>query len=317
MKKRILFLLLCVLLLIPFCKVTAAGETTASGKAYTLETVPNVRLSNALNHVSDPDGIIGTEYTAQIDSVLNVLEDSTGCQVAIVAVYSINNDPPREFANDLFKKWGIGIKKQDNGLLILLVTNKDERSITFETGYGIEGDLPDAICKRIQTIYMVPDMSQGNYGAGMFKGVEATAKILQGYENVTSDRSDTSDSGFFPTILFFIGFIAFILFWPILALVRLFPKKCPRCQKRTYKRVRSTIIQRATSMHDGLKQEEWRCSSCGYTMKIDIKIHRYSDPSGGGGFIGGGMGGSSWGGGSAGGSWGGGGSGGGGASTRF
>lgn len=318
MKKRTL-LLLCTLLLLPLSMVMAKDDPpVATGKKYSLETVPNVRLSNVMSHVSDPDGIIGPAYTARIDSVLNAVEDSTGCQVAVVALFSIGDVPPREFANELFKKWGIGKKGEDNGLLILLLTNKDERSVTFETGYGIEGDLPDAICKRIQMQYMIPEMSNRNFGAGMYQGVVATAHILLGYEGVVGDEG--SDEGWgagdFTVLAIFLSFLSFALIGPVRSL---FPKRCPNCGKRHYKRISQRITIQPTYSRRGNRHEVWRCSSCGYTMEYDHPLSKLSNHSNGGGFPGGtwGGGGSSWGGGSSGGSWGGGGSGGGGASTRF
>ena len=49
----------------------------------------------------------------------------------------------------------------------------DQRKITFETGYGLEGILPDAICKRIQTRYMLPEFKTENYDKGMLQGLNA------------------------------------------------------------------------------------------------------------------------------------------------
>lgn len=53
------------------------------------------------------------------------------------------------------------------------MTDPPQRSVVFETGYGLEGVLPDAICYRMQQRYMLPDFKAGDYSAGMQKGVEA------------------------------------------------------------------------------------------------------------------------------------------------
>ena len=81
------------------------------------------------------------------------------------------------FANQLFKAWGIGGAKQDNGLLILFVL--DQRKIKFETGYGLEGVLPDAICKRIQYQNMTPEFKNGNYDAGMLAGLDRVISTIK------------------------------------------------------------------------------------------------------------------------------------------
>lgn len=65
---------------------------------------------------------------------------------------------------------------KDNGLVILLVT--DQRCIQFYTGYGLEGVLPDAICKRIQTKYMIPYLKDGNWNEGMVAGIRRLASDL-------------------------------------------------------------------------------------------------------------------------------------------
>lgn len=165
--KTILSLLLTILSFVP----------AYSAKNYTIETVPNVRLTNRFDHVSNPDGIITPEDAAQINTILNVLEDSLSIEIAVVALSSIEEgNDIRTFATDLFKHWGLGKKGEDNGLLILLVTN--ERAVVFETGYGIEGVLPDAICYRLQQKYMIPSLKVNNFSAGMLKGIEGVSSYL-------------------------------------------------------------------------------------------------------------------------------------------
>lgn len=80
-----------------------------AAKDYSIETIPNVRLSNRLNHVSNPDGIITPDDAARINQLLNVVEDSLGIEVAVVAVNSIGDQDARMFATDLFKHWGLSL----------------------------------------------------------------------------------------------------------------------------------------------------------------------------------------------------------------
>ena len=101
-----------------------------AAKDYSIETIPNVRLSNRLNHVSNPDGIITPDDAARINQLLNVVEDSLGIEVAVVAVNSIGDQDARMFATDLLAL-GLGQKSKDNGLLIQLVTEPSQRSVVF------------------------------------------------------------------------------------------------------------------------------------------------------------------------------------------
>lgn len=99
-------------------------------------------------------------------------------------------------------------------MVILLVT--DQRCIQFYTGYGLEGVLPDAICKRIQTKYMIPYLKDGNWNAGMVAGLKATCQVLDGSMENDSLSGSTNNGGSFDFILavfFFIligGGIAFL-----------------------------------------------------------------------------------------------------------
>lgn len=175
---RPLGLLFAVLAFAVCFSLSAAGS-------HTVETVPNVRLTDRTNHVSNPDGILTPEQVAQINRTLNQLEDSLSIEMAVVALTSIGDEDISNFAVDLFKHWGIGKKGKDNGLLLLLVT--DQRSVKFETGYGLEGTFPDAISYRLMQQYMFPDFKQGDYGAGLVKGIDATAAYLLKYDDGERD----------------------------------------------------------------------------------------------------------------------------------
>lgn len=296
-----LFWLFCVLL------ANAAQE-------YTVETIPNVRLTNRLNHVSNPDGILLPDHVARINAVLGQLEDSLGIEVAVVAVESIGDNDARMFATDLFKHWGIGKKGEDNGLLIQLVTEPSQRSVVFETGYGIEGILPDAICYRLQQRYMIPDLKAGNYSEGMLKGVIAVSRYLleSGYTPGQHTGQADSDGG----DLWLFGFLS-VAFLVVVFLGYYFqyrPRRCPRCGQKSFVYMGTNVIVEATHYREGLEEKIYRCKKCGYTERHERRTDRLH--SGGGPIIMGGGGFGGFGGGS-GGSWGGGSSGGGGSMSRF
>ena len=147
------------------------------GIEYTVKTIPKPKNAYENGFVSNPDAILKTETVQQINITLDSLEKQTGAEVAVVAVNSIGSSEIKPFATELFKFWRIGKTKKDNGLLILFVL--DQRKVTFETGYGLEGILPDAICKRIQYQSMIPEFKNGNYDAGILAGVESAGSYIQ------------------------------------------------------------------------------------------------------------------------------------------
>ena len=149
----------------------------------TLESIPNQRLVNG-SHVANPDGLIGSSASSEMDRLLIDLENKTGVQVAVVAVESIGQNDVFTFSQQLFQRWGIGHKDRDVGLLVLLV--KDQHAVRLHTGYGLEGTLPDVICKRVERDYMVPAFKEGRYNDGLLAGLNAIAKLLSDPEYAQS-----------------------------------------------------------------------------------------------------------------------------------
>jgi uncharacterized protein len=161
------------LILIVLCSLSAVAFATD----YTVTSIPNPKTTNVHSFVSNPDGILKVETVQQINVYLDSLQAQTGAEVALVAVNSIGGNEIKPFATDLFKAWGIGKAKQDNGLLVLFVLG--DKKVTFETGYGLEGILPDAICKRIQYQSMVPEFKKGNYDAGLLAGIQRIGSTIR------------------------------------------------------------------------------------------------------------------------------------------
>jgi uncharacterized protein len=189
-----------------------------SAQTYTVENVPNTKLVNN-SYVSNPDNIINPSSVAEIDSILNDLENKSSVQVAVVLLNSIGEEDIFDFAQELFNHWGIGQKQNDNGLLILLV--KDLRTVRFHTGNGIEGLLPDATCKDIQRDYMVPFFKEGDYDNAMVSGTRAVAEILNNPEVVALQNEILSVEDELPLY----NLTVFVIFaWLIVALITFFVK---------------------------------------------------------------------------------------------
>ena len=283
--QRCLCAFLCV-----FCAISCLFAQ----QDYSLETVPNVRLQNRQNHVSNPDDILSTAYTDSINYVLNALEDSIGVEVAVVAITGVGDNDVRTFASDLFNAWGIGKKGEDNGLLILLVTKPEQRAVVFETGYGLEGILPDATCFSIQQHHMLPAMKEGNYSLGMYKGIQATANYLYDDYNGISRDKDSEEYGFWETayllliLALVLGGLVLVFYvlpiwgahflWLFLQKIfrKIWPKKCPKCGKRTFKLYREEITKEATTKTEGIRTGYYVCKSCGYEAEITSKYIKRS-----------------------------------------
>ena len=171
------------------------------GQVYTVNNIPNVQIKDARQYVSNPDGIIPAQDAAILNQDIQRIKDSTSVEIAVVLVNSIGNEEIKPFATKLFEHWGIGKKENDNGLLILFVN--DKKQITFETGYGVEGVLPDAICKRIQMQDMIPYFKQGEFGKGLIAGVQTIGKVLlkQDVRGELYAEAQKSDTDFYGSVL--------------------------------------------------------------------------------------------------------------------
>ena len=288
--------------------------TSAEARPYSVEEIPNVQLSNRYKFTSNPDGILSQAAVARIDSICYDLRHRGIAQTAVVAVAEIDSDDVFEFAYELFSKWGVG-SKSNSGIGILLV--EEAREIRFVTGYGVEGVLPDAICKRIQTQYMLPYFRSGDYSSGMVAGVEAIRSVLNGSELDAGGNDDYIASEEEPVF----GIIAFFALMMIGGMVILYlairaSQRCPNCKEIALQKDSARVISRdfgATTYED-----TYICAKCGTVVKRKRQDYDSSHNNrGGGGPIIMGGGGFGRGGGSFGGGWGGGSFGGGGAGSRW
>lgn len=292
-----LFLILCIDL--------AARE-------YSVEDIPNVQISNRYRFTSNPDGILSDWAVAKIDSICYDLRHRGIAQTAVVAVSEIDSDDVFDFAYELFSKWGVG-SSSNSGIGVLLV--EEAREIRFVTGYGVEGALPDAICKRIQTSYMLPHFRNGDYSSGMVAGLEAIRAVLNGSEldaGGNDDYVDDDDEAALAMIVFFV--LVIIGSAIVVLIVDRASRKCPRCQQLTLQKDSVRVVSRDFGVTN--YEDTFVCTNCGHSLKRKRQDYDASHNNRGGGPIimgGGGF----RGGGSIGGGWGGGSFGGGGAGSRW
>jgi uncharacterized protein len=292
-----LFLILCIDL--------AARE-------YSVEDIPNVQISNRYRFTSNPDGILSDWAVAKIDSICYDLRHSGIAQTAVVAVSEIDSDDVFDFAYELFSEWGVG-SSSNSGIGVLLV--EQAREIRFVTGYGVEGALPDAICKRIQTSYMLPHFRNGDYSSGMVAGLEAIRAVLNGSEldaGGNDDYVDDDDEAALAMVVFFV--LVIIGSAIVVLIVDRASRKCPRCQQLTLQKDSVRVVSRDFGVTN--YEDTFVCTNCGHSLKRKRQDYDASHNNRGGGPIimgGGGF----RGGGSIGGGWGGGSFGGGGAGSRW
>ena len=167
-------------LVVSFLSAFLLGGTpitlTQRVEAIPIEQVPNPRKIDG-GWVSDQAGLLDEGARERLNDLATRLEKKTGTEIAIVTVKDI--DPyatPKQFATALYNRWGLGKKGQDNGVLFLVALK--ERRVEVETGYGIEGILPDAKVGDITRNKVIPAFKQKKYQEGIESGVGAIASEL-------------------------------------------------------------------------------------------------------------------------------------------
>jgi uncharacterized protein len=124
--------------------------------------------------VVDEAGIIPPAAAAQLTAQLAAHEQRTGQQVVVAVVKSLQGQPIEDYGYQLGRAWGIGQKGKNTGA-ILLVSPADKK-VRIEVGYGLEGDLTDAVSATIIDQVMLPHFRQGDMAGGIVAG---TVQILR------------------------------------------------------------------------------------------------------------------------------------------
>lgn len=135
-------------------------------------------LPSPLGAVNDFAGIIPMSYRNSMEQLASEVHAKTGAAIVVATVTSTEGSDPDEYANRLFESWGIGKKGEDRGILIFLALK--ERRVRIETGYGVEGVLPDGLVGSILDRYVLPYLREGEYGPGLLNGMKAVATVVAG-----------------------------------------------------------------------------------------------------------------------------------------
>ena len=221
-----------------------------------------------------------TDEVARLNDVLVQFARETSNQIAIVIVDSLCGYNVSDFAFDLGEAWGLGGAKMDNGVVLLVkpTGGPGERKVFIATGYGLEGAIPDAVCRRIVDEEIVPRFKNGDSFGGLNAAIGTLMKLAKGEINAKSYGTRKVP---------FSGLLTILAIFVVIILVAI----SQRNKVRTYARTNNIdfwaawwLLNQASRSHRGT----WGGFSGG-------------GGGGGGGF--GGFGGGGFGGGGAGGSW--------------
>jgi len=130
-------------------------------------------------YVTDEVGVISAGLLTQLNQRLAAFDKQTSNQIVAVVYPRLPQGASLEdYTQSLYQAWKIGTKKNSNGVLMLVFVQ--DRKVRIQTGYGLEGALPDALCSRIIRETMAPAFRVGNYGAGLASGITAVMQATKG-----------------------------------------------------------------------------------------------------------------------------------------
>jgi uncharacterized protein len=160
-----------------FC-VVAALAASFPGAVCAESALPKPR-----GPVNDFADVITPPYEKRIGNIAKELTGKTGVALFVVTVPGLGGAGAYEYAERLYKDWGVGTKGSDKGILILVSVR--ERKLQVRTGAGMKALLSERQIAEIQDRFVAPYLKQNNYDTGLFNGVVAIAKIIAKESGVT------------------------------------------------------------------------------------------------------------------------------------
>ena len=154
--------------------------------------------------VNDMAGIFNATQVSALENKLKNYSDTTSTQIAVVTIGSTGAYEINDYTQRLAQQWGIGQKDKNNGIIILLAV--EDRKVSIQTGYGMEGVITDAVAKRIIDQVLTPAFKQGQFYEGIDKGTTVIMELSSGLY----DAEKVGDGGGFSfrTLIILIVLIA-------------------------------------------------------------------------------------------------------------
>jgi len=159
--------------------------------------------------VNDFTNTLTSGQIQALEQKLVALDDSTSTQIAVVIVPTTDGETISDYNVELLRKWGVGSKKNNNGVILLVA--KDDRKLDITVGYGLEGALTDATSKQIIDDIIVPNFKGNDYYRGIDQGTDAIMQAVRGEFHEERERTSSSGSSGAGRIVFFIIVIVVLI----------------------------------------------------------------------------------------------------------
>lgn len=137
-----------------------------------------IAVPSLKSHVTDLTETLSSMEISRLEQQLTDFEAKKGSQIALLIIPTTQPETIEQYSIRVAEVWKLGRKGIDDGVLLLVA--KNDRTLRIETGYGLEGVLPDALARRIIDEIIVPKFRQGHFFGGLQAGVEQIISIIEG-----------------------------------------------------------------------------------------------------------------------------------------
>lgn len=198
--------------LLPCLLVFAAFAVSATARA--AEVIPDVPT----RYFNDYSMTVRPETAARLNKELEDLEKQSSNQILVVIYPQMQTESSLEdYCHRIYASWHLGQQGKNNAAVLFVFVQNHK--LRIETGRGLEGSLPDSVCKDIISDQIAPKFKANDYDGGLTAGVESMIKATRGeYQGtgrtVNQDKNPGGNSGGGLGIgtIFFLLFVAFIVF---------------------------------------------------------------------------------------------------------
>ena len=164
-------------------------------------------------YFNDYANVVPKEKARTLNEKLAQFERETSNQVVVAVFRKMESDSSVEdYAQRTAQAWGVGQKSQSGGNGVVVLVFIEDRKISIQVGYGLEGALPDVTAFDIRSRHMNPHFRNGDYAGGLDEGIDLICKAIRGEykgsgKTVVERRSNTGAPSFFFFIIFVIVLI--------------------------------------------------------------------------------------------------------------
>ncbi len=138
----------------------------------------------------DDAHILSDSTQSDLTAMLARHEQATGEQVVVVTLPSLQGYSIEDFGYQLGRNWGIGQKDKNTGALLIVAPK--EHKVRIEVGYGLEGQLTDAMSRVIIERDITPQFKRGDFNAGVLAGTATILKVLGGDATAAQPPAESS-----------------------------------------------------------------------------------------------------------------------------